>query len=185
MMASDPEGVILALPVMCFAFTAHCALFPVFHSLRRPAAVGWSAHVAKMAGVVRTALAVCIALYAAVGFFGYAAFREHTSGNIMRNFGGYHEFGRTRAMHAFKLGFGCEVCGSIPVTLLPLRDNVLPFVIPGVEHPRMASRRALAAVTAAILGAVLACALIVPNVELICALTGKARVSSARLLVYS
>jgi len=35
---------------------------------------------ALVAGVVRFALAVCVALYAAVGFFGYAAFREHTSG---------------------------------------------------------------------------------------------------------
>jgi hypothetical protein len=172
MIAEDPEGVILALPILCFAFTAHCSLFPVFNSLRRPAHVGWSAHVASMAAVVRGALGVCIALYLAVGFFGYAAFREHTSGNVMRNFGGFHEFGRTSAMHMFKLGFGCEVCGSIPVTLLPLRDNVLPFVVPGMDHPKMVSRRALAVVTAGLLGAVLTCAIIVPNVEIVCALTG-------------
>jgi len=53
------------------------------------------------------------------------------SGNLMRNFGGFHALGRTGLMHLFKLGYGCEVCASIPVTLLPLRDNVLPFVIPG------------------------------------------------------
>ena len=39
-----------------------------------------SCDVTLVAGVVRFALAVCVALYAAVGFFGYAAFREHTSG---------------------------------------------------------------------------------------------------------
>lgn len=58
MIAEDTEGVILALPILCFAFTAHCSLFPVFNSLRRPAHVGWSAHVSSMAAVVRGALAV-------------------------------------------------------------------------------------------------------------------------------
>ena len=136
---------------------------------------------ASMGAVVRGALAVCVTLYTAVGFFGYAAFREHTSGNVMRNFGGFHEFGRTSAMHMFKLGFGCEVCGSIPVTLLPLRDNVLPFVVPGMDHPKMVSRRTLTLVTAGILGAVLTCAIIVPNVEIICSLTGS---SAAVYLAY-
>jgi amino acid permease len=125
----DSDGVVMALPILFFAFGAHTTLFPVFNSLRRPKDVGWSAHVAAMAGVVRFALGVCVVLYAAVGFFGYAAFREHTSGNVINNFGGFHST-RTSFMHLFKLGYGCQVCASIPITLLPLRDNILPFILP-------------------------------------------------------
>ena len=68
-----------------------------------------------------------------MGLFGYAAFREHTSGNLIRNFAGMHGHAprRGHAMHLFKLGYGAEVCGSIPVTLLPLRDNLLPMLLPG------------------------------------------------------
>jgi len=48
--ARDPDGVVMALPILCFAFTAHSTLFPVFNSLKRPVGVGWSTHVAAMAG---------------------------------------------------------------------------------------------------------------------------------------
>ena len=87
------------------------------------------------------ALGVCIVLYAAVGFFGYAAVREHTSGNVINNFGGFHST-RTSFMHLFKLGYGCQVCASIPITLLPMRDNVLPFILPdaAMAQPGMVGR---------------------------------------------
>jgi len=54
MIAEDPAGVVLALPILCFAFTAHCSLFPVFNSLRRPA------HVAGVRGVRASKVTGCL-----------------------------------------------------------------------------------------------------------------------------
>ena len=167
------EGAPVALPVLVFALSGHALLFPVYASLKAPTP-------RRMAAVSARALGGAAAVYAVMGLGGYAAFRERTSGDVLRNFGGSQGSGAAQAAwRALKLAYGLSVAAAVPLALLPLREALTAgsaaAAAAGPGSPAARRSRAVlrhTAGVAALLAAVLACALAVPNLEFVFALTG-------------
>jgi hypothetical protein len=195
------QGAPVALPVMVFALSGHAFLFPTYASLRAPTP-------RRMASVAARALGAAALLYAAVGLFGYAAFRERTAGDVLRNLGGGSLGGRhgsasgggdapthasgiaSAAWRALKVAYGASVVAAVPLAMLPLREALsrasAPSACAGVcgsgggggggaaAAAASPARRFLrhGASVVALLAAALACALAVPNLEFVFALTG-------------
>jgi amino acid permease len=165
------EGAPVALPVLVYALSGHALLFPVYASLKAPTP-------RRMAAVSARALGGAAAVYAVMGLGGYAAFRERTSGDVLRNFGGAHVSGAAQAAwRALKLAYGLSVAAAVPLALLPLREALTAGSAaaagpgtPGARRSRAVLRHT--AGVAGLLAAVLACALAVPNLEFVFALTG-------------
>ena len=159
-----PDGTALALPVLVFALAGHSAFFSCISSMRSP-----SLHRADK--VLNDAMRGAGIIYAAVGVAGYAAFRQHTSGNLLRNFnllaqqpGPY-----AAAVRHLKLGFAFSVAGAVPATALPIRDAFLTALGNGEVAPTPLQH---AGVNALILSITLLLAALIPNVEFVFALTG-------------
>jgi amino acid permease len=159
-----PDGTALALPVLVFALAGHSAFFSCISSMRSP-----SLHRADK--VLNDAMRGAGIIYAAVGVAGYAAFRQHTSGNLLRNFnllaqqpGPY-----AAAVRHLKLGFAFSVAGAVPATALPIRDAFLTALGNGEAAPTPLQH---AGVNALILSITLLLAALIPNVEFVFALTG-------------
>jgi hypothetical protein len=160
-----PQGLTLALPVLVFALTGHSAFFPCIATMRSPS-------LRRVDGMLGNTMRVAGCVYAAVGVAGYAAFREHTAGNLLRNFSMMAQLAgpRAAAVRHLKLGFAFSVAGAVPVTLLPVRDAMLSAI--GGEAGAPPSQLQHALITALILCITLVLAVLVPNVELVFALTG-------------
>jgi amino acid permease len=160
-----PQGLTLALPVLVFALTGHSAFFPCIATMRSPS-------LRRVDGMLGGTMRAAGCVYAAVGMAGYAAFREHTAGNLLRNFSMMAQLAgpRAAAVRHLKLGFAFSVAGAVPVTLLPVRDAMLSAI--GGEAGTPPSQLQHALITALILCITLVLAVLVPNVELVFALTG-------------
>ena len=160
----QPDGTALALPVLVFALSGHSSFFSCVSSMRSP-----SLHRADR--VLNDAMRGAGIIYAAVGVAGYAAFREHTSGNLLRNFNllAQQAGPRAAAVRHLKLGFAFSVAGAVPATALPVRDAFLLALGSGDAAPTALQH---AGVSALILGITLVLAALIPNVEFIFALTG-------------
>eukprot|EP00898_Chlorokybus_atmophyticus_P003692 jgi/Chlat1/4323/Chrsp29S04486 len=180
-------GILVAFPVILFSFTAHTALFPIYSTLRTPS-------LTRITVVVSKGLIWSFACYLAIGALGYAAFREKTSGDVLRNFGSsFYEGGLTFAL---KVGYGASVLCTVPICIIPLRQSILsvlhtssspvtPSVSSGPSSPSTSPSHGhvgtgggsvytieFVAVTLAILLCVLLVAAHVPNVELVLGLAG-------------
>jgi amino acid permease len=160
----QPDGTALALPVLVFALAGHSAFFPCISSMRSP-----SLHRADR--VLSNAMRGAGIIYAAVGVAGYAAFREHTSGNLLRNFNtlAQQAGSRAAAVRHLKLGFAFSVAGAVPATALPVREAFLSALGNGEAAPTSLQH---AGVNALILSITLLLAVLIPNVEFVFALTG-------------
>jgi hypothetical protein len=160
----EPGGTALALPVLVFALAGHSAFFPCISSMRSP-----SLHRADR--VLNNAMGGAGVIYAAVGVTGYAAFREHTTGNLLRNFNALAQQAgpRAAAVRHLKLGFAFSVAGAVPATALPVRDAFLSALGTGEAAPTPVQH---AGVNALILSITLLLAALIPNVEFVFALTG-------------
>ncbi len=168
-----PQGALLSLPVLVFAMTGHASLFSCVAGLRRPS-------LARADKLLCGATLAAGCVYAAVGVGGYATFRELTSGNLLRNLAevGAHAGPRAAAVRHLRLGFALSIAGAVPSTLLPVRDAMLDMMLPDERAPSLMQH---AAVCAAVLCFTLLFALVLPNVELVFALTGA---TSAVTLAY-
>ena len=109
----DFDGVFTSLPVICFALTAHTALFVVMGSLNNPT-------VELKQRISVRAMTTVTFIYILVGSCGYLAFRDHTAGNVLRNFDG--AFLGPVLSRVVKLGFGVTIIGTVPMVVQPLRD---------------------------------------------------------------
>eukprot|EP00898_Chlorokybus_atmophyticus_P001229 jgi/Chlat1/2106/Chrsp17S02704 len=112
------SGLLVSFPVICFAFSAHPALYPIFNTLRAPS-------VSRMSYVISRTLVLCFICYVLVGALGYAAFREATAGDVLRNF---NASGLTGLI---KLGYGTAIVCTVPIVVIPLCDSLLSMFRPG------------------------------------------------------
>lgn len=160
----EPGGTALALPVLVFALAGHSAFFPCISSMRSPS-------LQRANRVLDHAMTGAGVIYAAVGVAGYAAFREHTTGNLLRNFNALAQQAgpRAAAVRHLKLGFAFSVAGAVPATALPVRDAFLSALGTGEAAPTPVQH---AGVNALILSITLLLAALIPNVEFVFALTG-------------
>lgn len=69
------QGVLVALPVMAYGFTAHQYYMGIYTMLRAPS-------VRKMKLVTDLALLICACVYWTCGVGGYATFGERTAGKL-------------------------------------------------------------------------------------------------------
>jgi len=74
-----PSGMLLALPVMIFAYTCQTNVFSVYHELSRPSS-------RRMRKVSYRAVAICFTIYLLMGTAGYLNFGSATRANILQNY---------------------------------------------------------------------------------------------------
>lgn len=164
-----PEGILIAFPLLAYGFTSQQFLFSVYSTLRAPS-------VQRMTSVVKQALSACAVLYVIVGVCGYLAFRERTAGDVLRNFGGRDVSGlRGVYERLLKLGYGFSIMASVPLIMENFQAALLPAValaFPVDPAAKKGTTIQEQAITTAVLGAALAAAVLVPNVEFIFGLTG-------------
>lgn len=87
--------------------------------------------VPRVDSMLKNAMTVASALYLSVGLVGYAAFRDRTAGNFLRNLNTQNVLGaRGNVMRILKLAFGLSVVGAVPTTIVPLRHALLAAVAP-------------------------------------------------------
>lgn len=110
---------------MCFAFLCHQNVFPIYRELK-------DASTSKMAKVSSISMILCFSVYWCCGFFGYAAFLESTSGDLLLNFpvvGG----NISSLMDAVRLGFGISLVFTYPIVVWEAR-HCLSEILFG-HHP--------------------------------------------------
>ncbi|XRB08513.1 sodium-coupled neutral amino acid transporter [Pycnococcus provasolii] len=117
----DVDGLFSSLPIVCFALTAHTALFVVMGTL-----VSSSVEVKQRVSV--RAMCVVTFIYILVGSCGYLAFRDRTAGNVLRNFDG--AFLGPVLSRVVRLGFGVTIIGTVPMVVQPLTS----FLISNFEN---------------------------------------------------
>ncbi|KAG2489705.1 hypothetical protein HYH03_011812 [Edaphochlamys debaryana] len=119
----DPEGLLVAFPVIVYSFTAHPYYLGIFQNLH-------TATHARMLRVTNLAMTVSSSLYWVVGVCGYLTFRNRTAGDILRNFGAANVDGLRGAYErAIKLCYGLSILGSIPLVILPFYSIMAPYVV--------------------------------------------------------
>ncbi|KAL6073118.1 hypothetical protein QOT17_005087 [Balamuthia mandrillaris] len=72
-------GVFTSIPIICFSFTFHPNIFPIFGEMK-------NATRRRMQRVVFSSSAFCGIVYVVVGVLGYITFAEETEGNIFTNY---------------------------------------------------------------------------------------------------
>ncbi len=78
-LAFDTSGILMALPVMIFAYTCQTNVFSVYHGLARPSPE-------RMGKVSHRAVLTCLSVYALIGVAGFLEFGENTEPNILFNY---------------------------------------------------------------------------------------------------
>ncbi|KAK9802660.1 hypothetical protein WJX73_002230, partial [Symbiochloris irregularis] len=101
------QGLLVAFPVIAYGFTAHQFLFGIYASLKAPS-------VRRMSTIVHKALLVCTLVYVVVGVGGYVAFRQRTSGDILRNFGAASGARVVKAITSMVLGAALMAAVLVP-----------------------------------------------------------------------
>lgn len=83
----------------------------------------------------------CAVLYWAVGFGGYATFRQRTAGDVLRNFGGASAGGvRGAYEYGLKLCYGLAILAAVPLVITPFYNLLMP-IIASEPRRRRGSRR--------------------------------------------
>lgn len=142
-----PAGAATAAPLMAYAFAAHPFLFGALTgsgggagSARRSTSVPPPPSLRSAVAVVRAATTAAAAAYIGVGLAGYAAFRGHTAGDVLRNLGGGGGSAggggggflsppvRAAAGAAAKACVALSLLGTVPLVLAPLRDGAVSAV---------------------------------------------------------
>lgn len=76
-----------------------------------------------MNGVIQSALNLCTAVYACVGFLGYIAYCKGTfTGNILLS------FTPSLSSEMFKLGFVMSIAVSFPLVIFPCRASLYSLI---------------------------------------------------------
>ena len=88
-------------------------MFPIFSEFE-------GGQPAQLLHVVRSALAVCLTLYLAVGFFGALTFGPATHGDVLKNYGALS--GAT--IRGMEIIFAISVALTFPTLMFPLREPV-------------------------------------------------------------
>eukprot|EP00798_Chlamydomonas_sp_ICE-L_P001628 gene1628-33018_t len=116
------DGALVAFPMMAYSFTAHPYYLGIYSNLKNPT-------MPRMARVTTLAMFLAAFTYWLVGVCGYIAFKDRTSGDLLRNFGAAHVMGARGAYErAVKLLYGVSILGSIPLVVLPFYNILLPML---------------------------------------------------------
>jgi sodium-coupled neutral amino acid transporter 10 len=116
------QGVLVALPVMAYGFTAHQYYMGIYTMLKAPS-------VRKMKYITDLALLICAGVYWTVGVGGYATFGERTAGDLIRNLGGQRTLGLLGAYaRALKLCYGMAILANIPLVIMPFYSILKPLL---------------------------------------------------------
>jgi len=163
------DGFLIAFPLLAYGFTSQQFVFGVYQSLKAPT-------VQRMTAVVKQALSACAALYIIVGVCGYMAFRDRTSGDVLRNFGGKNVMGvRGAYERVLKMGYGFSIIASVPLIMGNFQAALLPpiaLLFPLDSAAKKGTTPQEQLLTIAVLGFALVLAVAVPNVEFIFGLVG-------------
>jgi hypothetical protein len=118
----DPAGLLVAMPVMAYSFTAHPYFLGIYEMLSAPS-------IRRMNEVTDQALTITGGVYWLVGLCAYSVFRQRTAGDVLRNFGGADAQGvRGAYERAIKACFGMAVLGSMPLVIIPFYTIVQPLL---------------------------------------------------------
>lgn len=130
------QNVLAAMPVLCFSFLCHQNMFPIYEDLE-------GASHKRMTSVSMVSMGLCVALYFAVGVFGYIIFLDSNepnrqngaSGDVLRLFTAKSN-GKDFAlvMDILRVGYGVSLILSYPVMLFELRHVLEKYAV-GEDQP--------------------------------------------------
>lgn len=161
------ENLLSVLPIFAMALSCQPQLFEIFDTVNDPS-------LKRMNSVVNGAVQMCSMVYIMMGFFGYVAFCGSASplpGNVLVL------LGSSLASEFIKLGFVATLVVSFPLCLFPCRTSLHSLLFkrgskfhdPSYDYIPDGQFRLL---TVLLVGATLATACLVPNIELVLGLTG-------------
>lgn len=107
---------LVAVPIQTLAFACHTVVFPVYREFKEvPGATTKSFQYA-----LRMTIAICLAMYIVVGFFGALTFKDNILGDILRNYS-YEGGGLARFVEGI---FAFSICMTYPLLVFPMRDSL-------------------------------------------------------------
>ncbi|XP_049273384.1 putative sodium-coupled neutral amino acid transporter 10 [Rhipicephalus sanguineus] len=161
------ENLLSVLPIFAMALSCQPQLFEIFDTVNEPS-------LKRMNSVVNGAVQMCSMVYIMMGFFGYVAFcggGGPLPGNVLIR------LGSSLASEFIKLGFVATLVVSFPLCLFPCRTSLHSLLFkrgskfhdPSYDYIPDGQFRLL---TVLLVGATLATACLVPNIEIVLGLTG-------------
>ncbi|RDD43925.1 putative sodium-coupled neutral amino acid transporter 10 [Trichoplax sp. H2] len=160
------SGTFHCLPIFLMAFTCQTQLFLVYEALPEPS-------INVMSSIVSSAVNMVSIVYFLVGFFGYTAFCfDGVKGDVLMNFGN----GVVSAL--IKLGFVLSIVVSFPLAIFPCRASINSLLAKqssshdALGSPSFIPHNRFVVITVCIMTSTLIIGILIPQVEIILALTG-------------
>lgn len=162
------ENLLSVLPIFAMALSCQPQLFEIFDTVNEPS-------LKRMNSVVNGAVQMCSMVYITMGFFGYVAFSSAEAGAIPGNV--LVRLAPSLWSEVLKMGFVATLVVSFPLCLFPCRTSLHSLLFkrggkfhdPSYDYIPDGQFRLL---TVLLVGATLATACLVPNIEVVLALTG-------------
>eukprot|EP00118_Oscarella_pearsei_P006493 m.29419 g.29419 ORF g.29419 m.29419 type:complete len:731 (+) comp31167_c0_seq2:50-2242(+) len=158
-------GLFQCLPIFSIAFPCQAQLFHLFHSLPEPS-------VKSMDLVVSYSSNIVACVYLLVGLFGYVAFQNNVSGDVLTS------FKDSVFTFALRIGFAASALLSFPLMVFPARASIYSAFLPKTTGEVVSGgstfipQSRLIIITGGIVMFTFLVAIFIPNVELILGLTG-------------
>ncbi|XP_059627918.1 amino acid transporter AVT6C-like [Cornus florida] len=143
------------IPVIATAFGCHVSVHPIRAELGRPS---------DMSSAVRISLVLCVAIYFAVGFFGYVLFGDSIMADVLVNFDqSSHSVVGSIINDIVRLSYAIHLMLVFPVFNFSLRANLDELLFPKKSLLATDSRR-FVSLTCALLAFIYMAAIAIPNI---------------------
>ncbi|KAH6773893.1 Transmembrane amino acid transporter family protein [Perilla frutescens var. hirtella] len=143
------------IPVIATAFGCHVNIHPIRAELGRPS---------DMSSAVRIALVLCVAIYFAVGFFGYLLFGDSIMADMLVNFDKTSDSVISTILNiTVRLSYAIHLMLVFPVINYSLRVNVDELFFP--KRPLLAAEKIrFYSITCIVLAFIYVTAIAIPNI---------------------
>ncbi|CAI5972811.1 unnamed protein product [Closterium sp. NIES-64] len=157
------------VPVMTNAFICHYNVQPIYRELKdSPSCVAPAATMERAAGLAQV---ICTALYGTTALFAYLLFGDSTAADVLANYD--QDLGLSQAMDDIvRVGYIVHLLLVFPIVHFPLRLTADILLFPKARLPLWRSQRRFFWLTAATMGFILACGVLVPDIYALFSLLG-------------
>ncbi|GJP63873.1 hypothetical protein CLOP_g20904 [Closterium sp. NIES-67] len=162
-------AIFTVVPVMTNAFICHYNVQPIYRELKdSPACLHPGATMERAAGLSQ---AICTGLYATTALFAYLLFGDSTAADVLANYD--QDLGLSQAMDDIvRVGYIVHLLLVFPIVHFPLRLTADILLFPRARLPLWRSQRRFFWLTAATMGLILGCGLLVPDIYALFSLLG-------------
>ncbi|CAI5513512.1 unnamed protein product [Closterium sp. Naga37s-1] len=157
------------VPVMTNAFICHYNVQPIYRELKdSPSCIAPAATMERAAGLAQV---ICTALYGTTALFAYLLFGDSTAADVLANYD--QDLGLSQAMDDIvRVGYIVHLLLVFPIVHFPLRLTADILLFPKARLPLWRSQRRFFWLTAATMGFILACGVLVPDIYALFSLLG-------------